>query len=425
MQTTSGQTRGAVIVGAILVGIGALLLVAQFTDLRLDFLTWPIVIGFALFLLGVGLGGERGTGFAGFGGLVFMLGVVLYAQRELGGFVSWFYAWALVAPGGVGLGLTAYGIVTWRAKTFRDGMGGLMAGIVLFLIGLVLVEGVWNLNGRADMDLVSYAAPLAIVAIGIAVLLGAFVWPYFFPDPDLTGASWSSAGAPGGGAAAGAVAGGAAAGAAAGASQAGSDAVTAAIPLGAARTADVVLNFGAGTLRIVGPAAPGNLLDGSFRGGVKREDGGVGQVTLTTPGERIWNTAWDRAPFEWTLGLTAEVPLRLTVKTGASKTEADLSGLRMTELRVQTGAADTAVTLPAAAGVTRVFAEGGAAALKFRVPAGVAARIRSTMALGSTDVDATRFPRDAQGGWTSPDFETAEHKVELELRGGVGSITVR
>ena len=46
------------------------------------------------------------------------------------------------------------------------------------------------------------------------------------------------------------------------------------------------------------------------------------------------------------------------------------------------------------------------------------------MALGSTDVDATRFPRDAQGGWTSPDFETAEHKVELELRGGVGSVTV-
>ena len=51
MQTTSGQTRGAVIVGAILVGIGALLLVAQFTDLRLDFLTWPIVIGFGQLLV--------------------------------------------------------------------------------------------------------------------------------------------------------------------------------------------------------------------------------------------------------------------------------------------------------------------------------------------------------------------------------------
>jgi hypothetical protein len=117
--------------------------------------------------------------------------------------------------------------------------------------------------------------------------------------------------------------------------------------------------------------------------------------------------------------------LRLTVKTGASKTEADLSALRVTELRVQTGAADTAVTLPAAAGITRVFAEGGAAALKFRVPVGVAARIRSSMALGSTDVDAVRFPRDAQGGWTSPDFDSAPNRVELELRGGVGSITVR
>jgi len=54
----------------------------------------------------------------------------------------------------------------------------------------------------------------------------------------------------------------------------------------------------------------------------------------------------------------------------------------------------------------------------------VAARIRSRMALGTTQVDQVRFPRTADG-FASPDYERAEHRVDLELQGGVGTITVR
>ena len=70
-------------------------------------------------------------------------------------------------------------------------------------------------------------------------------------------------------------------------------------------------------------------------------------------------------------------------------------------------------------------AEAGAASLRFLVPAGVAARIRSSMGLGSTDIDGLRFPKDASGVWVSPDWATAEHRVEFDLRGGVGSVSVR
>jgi hypothetical protein len=114
------------------------------------------------------------------------------------------------------------------------------------------------------------------------------------------------------------------------------------------------------------------------------------------------------------------------VESGAADSDIDLSGLRVTELRLRTGASGTRVTLPVAAGFTRVDAEGGAAEVRFRVPDGVAARIRSSVALGSTDVDVARFPRNAMGGgWESPDFETAENRVEIEVRGGVGSFSVR
>jgi hypothetical protein len=189
--------------------------------------------------------------------------------------------------------------------------------------------------------------------------------------------------------------------------------------------AEVAITFGAGNLAVTGPASPGRLVEGTFGGGVRRDDGGPGRVKLTTPGERVWQWPWGGAPFDWRIGLTDAVPLRLDVQLGAARADLDLSGLRVAELRIRTGAAESRVILPAAAGSTRVDAEGGAAALHFQVPDGVAARIRTKMALGATDIDEARFPRDLLGGWASPDYATASNRVELDLRGGVGSFSVR
>ena len=57
------------------------------------------------------------------------------------------------------------------------------------------------------------------------------------------------------------------------------------------------------------------------------------------------------------------------------------------------------------------------------VPAGVAARIRSRMALGSSDVDEARFPRTSNG-YESPDFATATNRVDIDVQGGVGSVRI-
>ena len=100
------------------------------------------------------------------------------------------------------------------------------------------------------------------------------------------------------------------------------------------------------------------------------------------------------------------------------------SGLRVTDLRLRTGAAQSRVTLPTA-GVTRVNAEGGATQMRFRVPVGVAARITSAMAIGTTDVDTNRFPRTKDGtAWASPDFDANPNRVEIAVRGGVGQVAI-
>ncbi len=65
----------------------------------------------------------------------------------------------------------------------------------------------------------------------------------------------------------------------------------------------------------------------------------------------------------------------------------------------------------------------GVASVTLEVPTGVAARIRSKMALGSSQVDETRFPRTFDG-YISPDFEGAANRVDITIEGGVGSVRV-
>jgi hypothetical protein len=411
------QQRGPLVAGAILIIIGLAVLVGRQLAFAVDWQVWPIVVGIAIFVVAVVVGGNSGSGLAVLGGIVTMVGVVLAVQRETGMYASWAYAWALVAPGGVGLGLLLYGLLTGQPQHVRGGFGALVAGIALFLVFFLFFESVLGLDTGIDEQVVAVIVPSAIVGLGLLIVIAAFVAPYFGSGDGGSDRWTSSTGKPASASST--------PGAAATPASASDDAAVRSIELGDVPAAEVAVSFAAGRLTIAGQAEPGHLLDGVFRGGVRREDLGPGRVKLSTPADRFWSMSWDRVPFEWRIGLTAEVPLRLSIETGAARTEADLSATRVSDLRVRTGAAESSITLPHAAGLTRVDAQGGAAALRFQVPPGVAATIRSQMAIGSVDIDEVRFPRDTQGGWASPDYAAAANRVELMLQGGLGSIVVR
>ena len=63
----------------------------------------------------------------------------------------------------------------------------------------------------------------------------------------------------------------------------------------------------------------------------------------------------------------------------------DLRDLKVTDLKLETGASATEVTLPASAGFTRVKVQAGAARVDMRVPGGVAARIKTSAGAGVGD----------------------------------------
>ena len=201
------------------------------------------------------------------------------------------------------------------------------------------------------------------------------------------------------------------------------------IPVEGASRASLRIQHGAGRLRLGAGADPEALVEGAFGGGLnhqirrKGDELDVEMVPLGFPHVIApWN--WGREGLRWRVRLNDSVPLSLALKTGASDAHFDLSELRVTDLRLETGASSVRVILPAHAGHTDARIEAGAASVSVSVPPGVAARIRAAGGLASIEVDRGRFPRTG-AVFQSPDYESAQNRVNLEIKAGVGSVEVR
>ncbi|OGF53841.1 MAG: hypothetical protein A2Z21_10350 [Candidatus Fraserbacteria bacterium RBG_16_55_9] len=200
------------------------------------------------------------------------------------------------------------------------------------------------------------------------------------------------------------------------------------IPLEGAQRARVRVRYGAGRLSMNAGAGPSELASGSFGGGLDhqaRREGDLLDVEMRMPTERFaWVWGGSRDAYNWSLALNGEIPLALNLETGASDMKLDLGELRVTELRLKTGASSTHLTLPAHAGNTRVDIKAGAASLDVRVPMGVAALIRIDGSLAGIKVDTSRFPRLGDV-YQSSDYGTAANKMDIEVHIGAGSIDIR
>jgi hypothetical protein len=206
----------------------------------------------------------------------------------------------------------------------------------------------------------------------------------------------------------------------------------ASIPLEGATEAAITVHHGAGRLTMGSGAAADHLLSGSFGGGLDaartrqdarlRVDMRVRERDFSRYVFGPWHNGW-AGRLDWDFTLNSSIPLDLRLETGASETHLALTDLKVRELTIKTGASSTTVDLPRAASVTRMHVESGAAALKIRVPQGVAATILLKSALAGIHVDTTRFP-PAAGGYRSAGYEGAVNKVEILVETGVGSIDI-
>ncbi len=171
------ERRGAIVIGVLLVLFGGLALLGNLLSYDLVAVGWPLFVvaaGLALFALGVSVGAPAGVGFAIPGGIVTMAGLVLAVQNATGLWATWAYAWALVAPGGVGLGMVAYGFLTGTRDIARGGMPPLLIGLGLFLGFGFFFEAILGLDtgtvAQVDSIFAAGFVLLGVVVIGLGLM---------------------------------------------------------------------------------------------------------------------------------------------------------------------------------------------------------------------------------------------------------------
>jgi hypothetical protein len=251
-------------------------------------------------------------------------------------------------------------------------------GIALIVLGLLLylqVAGIIN-------NVFQYLWPIAMMLVGIWLILGVY---------------WKPAATPG---------------------------ERFSIPLGQVQTVNYWFSHGVGQLDITGGAPDGQAIAGTAGTGMNtrsrqngdqldvRVEAGPSFLPFLGPSEGVWR-----------FQLVQDLPVLLSVESGASSLNIDLKDVLVKHLVVKTGASSLNVTLPAR-GTCLFDLEGGATSVNILIPETTAARIRVD-GVTSMDVDPDRFPRLEADIYQSAGFESAVDRAEIHISSGFGKVTVR
>ena len=197
------------------------------------------------------------------------------------------------------------------------------------------------------------------------------------------------------------------------------------LPLGAAQSVNYHFAHGAGQLEISGGAPAGQAMVGTSAAGMNR--------TSQLSGDRLEvriEAGPSFVPFlgpnqgRWQFQLAQNIPVVLTVESGASSLDLNLRDMLATRVALKTGASSTNITMPAQ-GSSLLDVEAGAASVNIRIPEATAARIRAKNSVMSLDVDTNRFPRLDSGIYQSSNFDSARDRSEITIEAGLGSVSIK
>jgi hypothetical protein len=199
--------------------------------------------------------------------------------------------------------------------------------------------------------------------------------------------------------------------------------------LGEAKSAQVDIGFGVGTLLVGSMPESSKLIEGTaelHRGEqLEREfrlADDTAYVALRSRGN--WSVplfGWD-GDKTWDLRLNRDVPTRLKISTGVGDVAADLRRMNLTGLELDTGVGRATVTLPER-GDFEAKIDAGVGELVIKVPQGMEVAVFSSTGLGHVSVPSSYHRRGE--GYVSSGYDGAQHRVDLTLEVGIGRIVIQ
>ncbi len=196
-----------------------------------------------------------------------------------------------------------------------------------------------------------------------------------------------------------------------------------------ATTARIKLEMGIGRMRLRAGQSPTGLVTGSAQLGPDeslkqsyRLHNGEARVQIkqAVPWNYFFTGGW-MSERHWDLSINPALPTRLDIDGGLGDRTLDLQTLNLTRLEVDGGIGALTLTLPAQ-GRLQARIDGGIGDKTVFVPAGVGARIQIDSGLGSRQV---RGALTQQGNvYTTPDLESTQHRLDMKIDHGIGSLTV-
>jgi hypothetical protein len=193
------REHGGLVLGVLLIVLGGLFLASEQFHIDWGHYGWPmfvIVPGAVLLVLGLAVPNEAGLGMAIPGGIITTVGLILAFQESTDTYASWSYAWALVAPGSVGVSLFLYGLLHRRLDLLDAGLRAASVGLGLFVGFGLFFENVIAVDGGSRTTALRDAMPFLAMALGvIIVVLNVLPRPNRGSDRPTPSDTWHDAGA--------------------------------------------------------------------------------------------------------------------------------------------------------------------------------------------------------------------------------------
>jgi hypothetical protein len=168
---TPAQRRvgSSVAVGVVLVVLGLFALLVQFTGFDAGG-SWPLFViipGLTLLVIGFI---SLGTGALIPGAILTVIGLILAYMNATQDWPAWAFAWPLVAPGGVGLGIFLQGVRNRDAHLLRQGRVLMFVAALIFMIGFVIFGTIFRISDQDYGWFGKAALPVLLIAVGIVLL---------------------------------------------------------------------------------------------------------------------------------------------------------------------------------------------------------------------------------------------------------------